>query len=243
MFGRIVVMFMPGKLKWFKYRYIELLHISSRTFFNTFNTVETVKILERKDSADFVRSNLDGALLFSSRTLIQNYAAQLASDLPGTFLELGVFTGNSLKRMSNTILKKKPEALIVGIDSFRGLQENWSDTDSFRAFDLDGKLPKGLDSRIKIIDGLVEEKLDDFIALNDENISLLHIDLDLYAPTKFALDKLKKKLTRNTLILFDDMHGYPGWRFGEYRALLETYTEEEYKFLAFGPYQALIQLN
>jgi len=35
-------------------------------------------------------------------------------------------------------------------------------------------------------------------------ISLLHLDLDVYEPTRFALDTLYKNISKNGIILLDD---------------------------------------
>lgn len=210
---------------------------------NQANTVEMIKYLERKDSAEFVRQNLDGALLFSNRAGIQNYAAEVASSFGDCFLELGVYTGNSLKRISHVFYEVHPNATVFGIDSFQGLIENWSDTDSYRAFDMKGVMPKDLDKRIRILVGFVEQKIPEYLISARKPISLLHIDLDLYGPTKFSLENLRSVLTSGTYILFDDHHGYPGWRFGEYKAVNEVFTRDQYDYIAFGPHQALIKLK
>ena len=52
-------------------------------------------------------------------------------------------------------------------------------------------------------------------------------------------------LDKNAIILFDQLYNFVGWRNGEYKALQETFDENEYKFRAFtiNAQQAVIQLN
>ena len=38
----------------------------------------------------------------------------------------------------------------------------------------------------------------------DNKIALLHLDMDIYSSTKFALNKLYKKMSPNGIILIDD---------------------------------------
>ena len=41
-------------------------------------------------------------------------------------------------------------------------------------------------------------------------ISFLHLDMDVYQPTKFALDNLYNKVSKNGIILIDDFYGVKG---------------------------------
>ena len=70
------------------------------------------------------------------------------------------------------------------------------------------------------------------------------MDLDTYESTKFVLNMLKPYLKSNSIILFDQLYNYPGWKEGEFKALTEVFKEAEYKYLAFGKYskQVLIKI-
>ena len=59
------------------------------------------------------------------------------------------------------------------------------------------------------------------------------MDLDTYDSSKFVLEKVKPYIQKNCIIIFDELYNYPGWDVGEYKALQEVFTENEYKFLAF----------
>ncbi len=56
------------------------------------------------------------------------------------------------------------------------------------------------------------------------------------------LGLLKPYLVPGVLILFDEHHGYPGWENGEFKALNEILDRSDFKYLAFGPIQALIEI-
>jgi len=69
--------------------------------------------------------------------------------------------------------------------------------------------------------------------------------MDTYETAKYALEKLKPYLIKDSIILFDELYNFPGWRNGEYKALQETFDESEYKFRAFSTRgsKVVIQLN
>ena len=69
-----------------------------------------------------------------------------------------------------------------------------------------------------------------------------HLDLDNYSPTKFVLQKIKPQLFPGSILLFDEFYGYQNWKEQEYRALKETFKEDEYKYIAFGKRQASIEI-
>ena len=59
------------------------------------------------------------------------------------------------------------------------------------------------------------------------------MDMDTYETTKFVLYEIKPYLIKNAIITFDELYNFPGWEVGEYKALKETFDENEYKFIAF----------
>jgi len=65
-------------------------------------------------------------------------------------------------------------------------------------------------------------------------INFVHIDLDTYESSKFVLENLKPYLSKGCIILFDELYNFSGWDVGEYKALSETFSENEYKFLSFS---------
>jgi len=221
---------------------INAAQVIARSIQGGLTTVQYVEIKAKISSADFVTRNLEGALLFSTRAAIQNYAADEVCIRPGIVLEMGVYDGGSINRIAKRVLQEDASRKVYGLDSFKGLEESWSSTDHYRSFDVGGIPPKGIDSRIELIIGRVEEVLEKFLKEEKPIFALIHFDMDLYAPTKFALEKILPFLRPGTLILFDELYGYPGWEYGEFKALDELFPRDRYRFLAFGPIQALIEI-
>ena len=52
--------------------------------------------------------------------------------------------------------------------------------------------------------------------------------------SKFVLNTIKPCLANNAIIIFDNIYNKQGWRYGEYKALTETFNEDEYQFISFG---------
>ena len=61
----------------------------------------------------------------------------------------------------------------------------------------------------------------------------MHFDMDLYAPTKFTLEKLKPYLEKDAILIFDELYNYIGWEHGEFKALNEVFNEDEFQYKAF----------
>jgi hypothetical protein len=144
------------------------------------------------------------------------------------YLEFGVYTGGTINLFSKYVKK------IYGFDSFKGLRNDWpGHTDHPEGkFDLNLKLPK-LNNNVVPITGWVEDTLDIFLNNNKSEINFVHIDLDTYESTKFVLEKIKPRLSKNCIIAFDEIYNYSGWEAGEYKALIETFNNDEYKYICF----------
>lgn len=160
------------------------------------------------------------------------------------FLEFGVFKARTINQFAKNLKIKNKE--IYGFDSFKGLSHDWygslrSHTVLKGVFKLN-KLPK-VDNNVNLIKGLVEETLVPFLRENNPQIIFVHIDLDIYGPTKYVLQNIKKYCKKGTIILFDELYGYPGWKEHEFRALNETFNDDEYDFIAFGKMQVAIKLK
>lgn len=57
----------------------------------------------------------------------------------------------------------------------------------------------------ELIEGDIINSLDKFLSKNKKiKISLLHIDLDIFHPTIYVLEKLYKYVSKNGIIMFDD---------------------------------------
>ena len=154
-------------------------------------------------------------------------------------LEFGVWKGASSNFFSNYVNK------LYCFDSFEGLKEDWPGTFAPKGyFDLKKKKPS-LNSNIEPIIGWVEDTLDNFLAKHNPKVNFVHLDMDTYGPTKFTLEKLKPYLIRNSIILFDELYNYIGWKNGEYKALCEVFKDNEFEYKAFNlqGQQCVIQIK
>ena len=178
-----------------------------------------------------------------SRFSIRKYAIEksLLNDKEKNkfYLEFGVYKGTSTNFFSEYVNK------LYAFDSFEGLREDWVGTGNSKGhFNLDKKIPK-LNKNIEPIVGFIQDTLEDFLKKHNPKINFVHMDIDTYESTKYVLERLKPYLIKDSIILFDELYNFPGWRNGEYKALQETFDESEYKFRAFSTHgtKVVIQLN
>ena len=152
----------------------------------------------------------------------------------GSFLEFGVWKGKSIKIISE-IVGKKHSKIIHGFDSFEGLPEDCPGLNDLKGrFNLHGKLPE-VPKNVKLHKGWFHEILPKFLLENDETISFLHFDVNLYSATKIVLDLLRERIVVNTIIVFDEYFNYPNWQNGEFKAFQEFVKENNirYEYLGF----------
>jgi hypothetical protein len=196
------------------------------------------------ESADMIAEHLRHAALVSTHSGIQELTASRLSSLPhGLFLEFGFHVGHSARVFAPQIARRGGGARLFAFDAFRGLRNTWSQIDhTAGAFDLGGQ-PPATPEGVELVVGWLEETLPGFLEQRPEPISFIHFDLDVYEPTRFGLEAAKPRLQSGSLLLFDELHGYPGWREFEWRALHEVFAPDEFDFVAFGPEQALIKIR
>ena len=167
-------------------------------------------------------------------------------NIHGSVLDLGSNAGQSLftwAQISSILEPVNHFRRIIGFDTFEGfpnvekedfMSENPSerlkegsysfpDLDSIhaaiKAFDNNrslGHIPK-----IDVVKGNVEETLPEYLEKNKHLIvSLLHLDMDIYKPTKIALETVYPRMPKGAIIVFDEIgeEAYPG----ETVALIDT---------------------
>ena len=69
-----------------------------------------------------------------------------------------------------------------------------------------------MNSNVKIIKEWIQETLTNFLKEKNQKIAFAHIDVDTYETTKFILKNLKPYLKSGSIIIFDEMYNYPGWK-------------------------------
>lgn len=151
------------------------------------------------------------------------------SNVRGEIVEFGIFKGNSFFRWIKfrDLLEQTNSRKIIGFDIFGDFPEaNFElDKDKRDAFvketnggksisysEINSLLDKqGLNKNIDIVKGDILTTLDKYLVENPHlKISLLHIDVDLYEPTKIILEKLYDKVTIGGIIIFDDYGAFAG---------------------------------
>lgn len=192
-----------------------------------------------------------------ARYLAQIEVFKHVIDVPGSIVECGVFKGQSLLTFTKLVeilcpgdtLKK-----IIGFDTFEGFpglaEEDGPPSDRRgkvvggwnageflpvldRIIDItrrDSMIPRF--SRVELVKGDVCETVPEYVERNSGlRIALLHLDLDLYEPTKVALECLYPLVVAGGVVLLDEyaMADFPGESkafdeyFGDHRPKLRKF--------------------
>ena len=188
-----------------------------------------------QECAKFILDNLKTATAVrGDKWAIRKFAINKVSK-GSIILEFGVWTGASY-----IWFDKNFSGDVFGFDSFDGLPEEWSGASTpTEKFILGGKIPERLikyskKSLIKV--GWFKDTLPKFLEEHpDKEIALIHMDADLYSSTKYVLETLiaSNKVTKGTIILFDNYFGYPGWKFHEHRAV-EELLKDRFEYIGYG---------
>ena len=168
---------------------------------------------------------------------------RLSSKLRGEIVECGVFKGNSLMRWIKfrDVLENSYSRKIYGFDTFgkfpeASIEEEVSQRKKFideagsqsvKKEDFTNYLKKlKLDENIHLIEGDITKTVPDFIINNKEiRISLLHIDVDLYEPTKISLESFFPHVVKGGIVILDDYGAFPGAN----RAIEDYFKNKSYK--------------
>jgi hypothetical protein len=178
------------------------------------------------------KEHIKQSILFDNNWKVREYAIKtsLLNDKNKEFyyLEFGTWRGRSANFFSKYVKK------LYVFDSFEGLKEDWVGTNKPKGyFNLNKKIPT-LNSNVEPNVGWVEDTLEDFLKKHNPKINFVHLDMDNFSPTKFTLEKIKPYLVKDAIILFDELYNYLGWEEGEYKALNEVFSKDEYRFKSFN---------
>lgn len=197
--------------------------------------------------SDSIEAKLENFPKYVRRQHLKRFLAmyelfKLILPVKGSIVECGVFRGFSLMSWAKLSSILEPENLtrrIYGFDSFNGFPSVSSNdrtgsgiaevgdfqTSSYdeliellRVYDQDrflGHIPK-----VQLIRGDASQTIPEFVQQNRHLlVSLLFIDLDLYEPTKAALEHILPRMPKGSIVAFDELDN-PIWP-GETEALLE----------------------
>lgn len=143
------------------------------------------------------------------------------ANLPGLFLEFGVWNGTTASWIANL----RPDKTLYAFDSFLGLPEAWNHENPKGAFDTGGKVPSGLPANVEIVQGWFDETLPGFVEEHPGEVAFVHIDCDLYSSAKTVLNALRERIVPGTVLNFNEFWDYPGQENGEARAFAEFLNE------------------
>ena len=147
-----------------------------------------------------------------SRVLERGIAAAAGA---GLVIECGVYFGRSLEQIAARL-----DQPVHGFDSFQGLPEDWKAGEGAGSYSTAGRLPR-VAANVTLHPGWFEQTLPPFLDAHPGPVRLLHVDCDIYSSTRTVLEALAPRLQAGSVIVFDDMLGYPGYEAHELRAFEE----------------------
>ena len=187
---------------------------------------------------------------------------KLVLDVQGDLIEGGVNWGGGLMNFAQLSAILEPYNLqrrIVGFDTFTGFPDvsekdrNFAQigkqhstggyaadsySDLIQAIQLyDSNRPVGHVSKVSLIKGDACTTIPEYVSKNPHTlVSLLHLDFDIYEPTKVALESFLPLMAKGSVIVFDEIN-CPKWP-GETIAVLEKLDIKafEIKRFPFEPY-------
>jgi hypothetical protein len=199
---------------------------------------------ELQGAVDLIRANLGHVYLAPTEREIRHYClGKIPSE--GLVLEFGVFNAESTNYIASELTLRGDQRTLHGFDSFEGLSGDGAGWVWQKGrFSRDGMLPEVLPN-VALHKGWIDNTLPVFLEEHpNETIAFIHVDVDIYEPAKTILSLCKDRLRPGSIILFDELIGYAGWRFHEFKALTETFAEDEYEYVAFSDmYQAAIRIK
>lgn len=175
----------------------------------------------------------NGFYLTSGVNRISKFATHLdlfrrTSGLPGEIVECGVFKGASLSRLIKlrALFENQFSRRIIGFDTFSKFPEGSFEPDrSIRdkfvdeAGDMSISVEElrrllvglGIDQNVELVEGDILSTLPAYLEAHAQlRVSLLHLDVDLYEPTKICLDLLYPRLVKGGVVILDDYGAFPG---------------------------------
>ncbi len=179
--------------------------------------------------------------VFSTRQKITRFVEtlrywELIKNVPGNIIECGVAGGDFLFAMAHFSSIYEPHHYtrkIVGFDTFKGFMEPSNEDQSSGAKHLkegglhydsyqylsdaikfyDENRMIGNVSKISLFKGDIADTLPRYLTDHPSAvIGLLHLDLDLYAPTKAVLQLALERMPKGAIVIFDEINhdDYPG---------------------------------
>lgn len=163
-----------------------------------------------------------------SKILAQYELYKQTLDLPGVFIECGLFKGASFSLFSvfrelleNSFSKqfigfdtfgRYPDAQYLGDRKFRDLFTGMAGEQSISRDQMMEVLKrKGIDRNVELVEGDIIETVPAYVQEHPEmKISLLNLDTDLYQPAVTILKHLYPRIVPGGILIVDDYGVVPG---------------------------------
>ncbi|MEP3048382.1 MAG: class I SAM-dependent methyltransferase [Hyphomicrobiales bacterium] len=198
-------------------------------------------VINAISAAQFEADELQGVKKFPTYDELVSSTIERASNDDHIWVELGVMTGRSARKLVAEAARQGRSAELHGFDSFEGLPEDWHARAKKGAFAI--RQPTFSETNIHIHVGLFDETLPVFAKGLKAQIGLIHIDSDLYSSAKTAFDELKPFIGKGTVILFDEYWNYPEFMEHEIKAFREFLAQTGLGFEYIGYYPDHMQLS
>ncbi len=176
------------------------------------NLLVDLQLDAKRETLDYIKEKMADAPYFEKHPQLVGFVVAEASR-PGLYLEFGVGRGKSIRWIAS-----HADRTVHGFDSFKGIPEYWHGNPAGTFAQT--KLPKVPDN-VKLHVGMFDETIPKFLAENQEPVSLLHVDCDLYSSTVSIFDAFASRLQPGAVILFDEYYNFPRWQEHEFKAFQE----------------------
>jgi predicted O-methyltransferase YrrM len=196
-------------------------------------------------SVDYVERHMTEAIGLETQREVLEYALS-QTQVPGHYLEFGVYTGGTTRFLARQIRKgRKGDGRIHGFDSFEGLPQAWSGFNlGPAAFSTGGKLPR-VPANVVLHKGWFSETIPKWCGEVAGPVAFIHVDCDLYSSTVDVLEALRERMQPGTVIVFDEYFNYPNWEQHEFKAWREFVARHRvaYEYLAFARQQVAVRIR
>jgi O-methyltransferase len=167
--------------------------------------------------------------------------AQHARQLPGDFIECGVFRGGTALLLSRTLQSAGNKLWLF--DSFEGLSDASQEKGDFyqrgnfneTSFEGVSELLKPFSQTVELRKGWIPAT---FTGLEHLKFSLAHVDVDIYEPALACCEFIYPRLVPGGVMVFDD-YGYPACR-GERNAVDKFFADKRQPVISLPSGQALV---
>jgi hypothetical protein len=198
---------------------------------------------------------------FLTRFLTRYEIFKQVLNVQGSVVECGVLFGRGVMTFAQLSAIFEPanhQRKVIGFDTFSGFPElheadqgvsipnrhpggmavdAYDDlNESIRLFDMNrhvGHIPM-----VQLVRGDVKDTIPQYLEENPHTVvSLLHLDIDLYEPTKIALESFLPRMPKGAVIVFDELNA-KNWP-GETTAVMETVGIQNLRIQRF-PYDSFV---